>query len=57
MRVVGRVTVEASAHHLAVSPTGSPCLVALSESATAIVVADVADLKHMRVLRRLPPTA
>ena len=57
MRVVGRVSVGAGAHHLAVSPNGRRAWVALGETANTIVVVDVADPRHMRVLRRLHPAA
>ncbi len=57
MRVVGRVVVGSGAHHLAVSPNDRRAWVALGESANTIVVVDVADPRHMRVLRRLRPTA
>jgi serine/threonine-protein kinase len=57
MRVVGRVDVGTGAHHLAVSPDGRRAWVALGESASTVVVVDVADPRHMHVLRRLHPTA
>lgn len=57
MRVVGRVAVGTGAHHLAVSPNGQQAWVALGESANTIVVVEVADPRHMRVLRRLHPAA
>jgi DNA-binding beta-propeller fold protein YncE len=57
MRVVGRVLVGTGAHHLAVSPNDRRAWVALGESANTIVVVDVADPRHLRVLRRLHPTA
>lgn len=57
MRVVGRVVVGTGAHHLAVSPNDRRAWVALGESANTIVVVDVADPRHLRVLRRLHPTA
>src|SRR3954465_3886296 len=56
-RGVGRVAVGIGAHHLAVSPNDRCAWVALGESAHALVVVDVADPRHMRVLRRLHPVA
>jgi DNA-binding beta-propeller fold protein YncE len=55
MRVVGRVFVGDGAHHLAISPDGSRAWVALGETATAIVIVDCNDPRHMRVLRQLHP--
>ncbi len=57
LRVVGRVAVGIGAHHLAISPNDRRAWVALGESANTIVVVDVADPRHMRVLQRLHPTA
>lgn len=57
LRVVGRVAVGTGAHHLAVSTNDRRAWVALGESANTIVVVDVADPRHMRVLRRLHPAA
>jgi DNA-binding beta-propeller fold protein YncE len=57
MRVVGRVTVGAGAHHLAVSPNQRRAWVALGETASTIVIVDTADPRHMRVVGRLHAAA
>jgi DNA-binding beta-propeller fold protein YncE len=57
MRVVGHIAVGTGAHHFAISPNDHRAWVALGETANTIVVVDVADPRHMRVLRRLHPTA
>jgi DNA-binding beta-propeller fold protein YncE len=55
MKVVGSVVVGAGAHHLAVSPDDRRVWVALGETASTIVVVDIADRNRPRVLRRLHP--
>jgi DNA-binding beta-propeller fold protein YncE len=57
MRVVGRVAVGTGAHHFAISPNDRRAWVALGETASTIVIVDVADPRHMRVLQRLRPTS
>lgn len=57
MRVVGRVSVGAGAHHLAVSPNERRTWVALGETASTVVVVDTTDPRHPRVVRRLHPAA
>jgi YVTN family beta-propeller protein len=52
-RVVGRVLVGVSAHHLAISPDQQRVWVALGEHASTIVVVDTHALNRPRVVRRL----
>lgn len=55
MKLVGSVAVGAGAHHLAVSPDDRRVWVALGETASTIVVVDIAQRNHPRVVRRLHP--
>ncbi|MDX6547771.1 MAG: hypothetical protein QOG33_1321 [Gaiellales bacterium] len=57
MRVVGRISVGAGAHHLAVSPNERRTWVALGETASTIVVVNTSDPPHPRVVGRLHPVA
>jgi len=54
-RVVGSVEVGEGAHHLAISPDGRRAWVALGETATAVVVVDIRNPRHPRVLRVIHP--
>jgi DNA-binding beta-propeller fold protein YncE len=55
MRIVGHVAVGAGAHHLATSPDRRRAWVALGETADTLVIVDITDPRHMRVVRRLHP--
>jgi DNA-binding beta-propeller fold protein YncE len=57
MRVVGRVAVGAGAHHVATSSDRRRAWVALGETADTLVIVDITNPRHMRVLRPLHPAA
>jgi hypothetical protein len=56
-RVVDRVSVGREAHHIAISANGRRAWVALGETASTIVIVDVHDPRHLRVVRRFRPPA
>jgi DNA-binding beta-propeller fold protein YncE len=53
--VAGTVFVGDGAHHLSLSPDGRRMWIALGESASTIVILDVADPTHPRVIARFDP--
>jgi DNA-binding beta-propeller fold protein YncE len=54
-RVIARIPVGSEAHHMAMSPDGDRVWIALSESATTIVVVDTSDPAHPKVVGRFDP--